>query len=188
MGASYPENVIGLPLVPENRWTTAADGADVSAGGKLSAFEDLFHSHASRMKSLAYNLLGNTADAEDAVQEAFLKACRGMDRFERQSSVSTWIYRILVNTCYDAGRSRQRRSEAPVKAESPRPGADVGLRVALERAIAALDERQRTVFLLSAVEGFRHAEIAAILEIPETTSRSVLFEAKKALRNLLSQR
>ncbi|HEY1434331.1 MAG TPA: sigma-70 family RNA polymerase sigma factor, partial [Thermoanaerobaculia bacterium] len=61
------------------------------------------------MKSIAMNLLGNAADAEDAVQEAFLKVHRGAARFRGGSSLSTWAHRILVNTCYDAMRRGRRR-------------------------------------------------------------------------------
>jgi RNA polymerase sigma factor (sigma-70 family) len=63
------------------------------------------------MKSVAMNLLGNTSDAEDAVQEAFLKLYRSWGAFKGESLRSTWLYRILVNTCYDIGRRRKRTPE-----------------------------------------------------------------------------
>jgi RNA polymerase sigma-70 factor (ECF subfamily) len=154
----------------------------------VAGFEQFFHSHAVRMKSLAYNLLGNIPDAEDAVQDALLKAYRGAKSFGGQSSLATWIYRILVNTCHDLGRTRRRRGESQPEPQAPPPSAgsgDIALRVALERAIRELSERQRTVFLLYEVEGFRHGEIAGIMEIPEATSRSILFEAKKELQRIL---
>ena len=76
-----------------------------------TAFEELYRSQGSRMKSVAMNLLGNTSDAEDAVQEAFLKLHRSWTSFKGESLLSTWLYRILVNTCYDMGRRRKRRPE-----------------------------------------------------------------------------
>jgi RNA polymerase sigma-70 factor, ECF subfamily len=160
--------------------------------GDLSAYERLYLLHGVRMKSLARNLLGNPVDAEDAVQEAFLKVQRSIASFRGQSSFLTWTYRILINTCYDARRSRTRKKEvtsdenSEVRRPEPRaPGAHPTLRMALERALAALTRHQRDVFLLYEVEGFRHAEIAAMLQITETASKNTLFQAKKNLRHML---
>ena len=144
------------------------------------------------MKNLARNLLGNPIDAEDAVQETFLKVQRGIASFRGQSSFVTWTFRILVNTCYDARRSRMRKKEVANddSEESPRPeprapSAHPSLRLALERALATLTRHQRDVLLLYEVEGFRHAEIAAMLEISEPASKNTLFQAKKNLRQVL---
>jgi RNA polymerase sigma-70 factor (ECF subfamily) len=163
--------------------------------GDLRAFERLYQLHGSRMKSMARNLLGTTNDAEDAVQETFLKIQRGIGSFRGQASFATWSYRILMNTCYDARRSRMRKKEIsqdqPEGAEaSPRPeprapGSHPSLRLALERAVAKLTEQQRSVFLMYEVEGLRHSEIAAVLEISETASKNTLFQAKKNLRQML---
>src|ERR1700674_1989593 len=79
--------------------------------GDLHAYERLYAMHGARMKNLARNVLGNPTDAEDAVQETFLKGQRGLASFRGQSSFVTWAYRILINTCYDARRSRIRKKE-----------------------------------------------------------------------------
>jgi RNA polymerase sigma-70 factor (ECF subfamily) len=140
------------------------------------------------MKSVAMNLLGNSSDAEDAVQEAFLKLHRAWGSFKGESLLSTWAYRILVNTCYDMGRQRRRRPEpAPEPQDETRPdpaapAADHALRLTIERALERLPELQRSVFLLFEVEGFKHREIAEILEIPEGTSKHALFTAKRELQ------
>jgi RNA polymerase sigma-70 factor (ECF subfamily) len=145
------------------------------------------------MRNLARNLLGSQSDAEDAVQETFLKVQRHIASFRGQSSFVTWTFRILVNTCHDARRSRMRRKElgqgesqesSPLP-EMRAPGAHPALRMALERAIAKLTRHQRDVFLLYEVEGFRHSEIAGMLEITETASKNTLFQAKKSLRGML---
>ena len=160
--------------------------------GELSAFEELYRSHGTRMKSLACNILGSAADAEDAVQEAFLRVYRGMAAFKGTARLSTWMYRILVNACHDIGRQRRRRRDEtglvpeeqmpPAAAHAP---ADAPLRVALEKALAALRPRHRDVFLLFEVEGFRHREIAEILDIAEGTSKALLFEARRELQSAL---
>ncbi len=146
------------------------------------------------MKSIAGNLLASASDAEDAVQESFLKVYRGAAAFRGSARFSTWIYRILINTCYDAMRRRERRPEGEAAASSsdsdarldlPAAGPDHLLRLELEDALEQLPERPRTVFLLSAVEGLSHGEIAEVLGVPEATSRTLLFEARRQLQRLL---
>jgi RNA polymerase sigma-70 factor (ECF subfamily) len=174
----------------------AMDDAALAAAcqaGDLQAFERLYRLHASRMKSVARNLLGSTSEAEDAVQDTFLKIQRGIASFRSQSSFATWSFRILMNTCYDARRSRMRKKEvaheepdeAPTRPEPRAASAHPTLRIALERAVSQLTRHQRDVFLLYEVEGFRHSEIASILEISEAASKNTLFQAKKTLRQML---
>jgi RNA polymerase sigma-70 factor (ECF subfamily) len=164
--------------------------------GDLQAYERLYSLQGARMKNLARNILGSSSDAEDAVQETFLKVQRSITSFRGQSSFVTWTFRILVNTCYDARRSRLRKKEVAVDDEAqhadavprPEPRAAVAhpsLRLALERALAKLTRHQRDVFLLYEVEGFRHAEISEMLEITQTASKNTLFQAKKNLRQML---
>jgi len=173
---------------------TSEDAALAAAcrSGDLRAYERLYAMHGVRMKNLARNVLGNPIDAEDAVQETFLKVQRSIASFRGQSSFVTWTYRILINTCYDARRSRLRKKEVANddSEETPRmepraPGAHPTLRMALERALEKLTRHQRDVFLLYEVEGFRHAEIAGMLEMTETASKNTLFQAKKNLRLML---
>jgi RNA polymerase sigma-70 factor (ECF subfamily) len=167
--------------------------AEDCKSGCLAAYERLYNAHGARMKSIALNLLGNTADAEDAVQETFLKIYRSVDRFKGESAFTTWIYRILVNASYDLMRKRQRRNPEVQEAElepgtlelSAASPADHLLRLTLENSLKKLSDRTRTVFLLFEVEGFKHREIAEILNIPEGTSKNLLFEAKKELQRLL---
>src|ERR1700675_416070 len=171
------------------------EDAALAAGcraGNLHAYERLFSLHGARMKNLARNLLGNPVDAEDAVQDTFLKVQRSIASFRGQSSFVTWTYRILINTCYDARRSRVRKkevanddSEDAPRAEPRAPGAHPSLRMALERALDGLTKHRRDVFLLYEVDGFHHAEIAGMLEITETASKNTLFQAKKSLRQEL---
>jgi RNA polymerase sigma-70 factor (ECF subfamily) len=161
--------------------------------GDLRGYERLYRLHGARMKNLARNILGAQSDAEDAVQETFLKVQRSIASFRGQSAFVTWTFRILVNTCYDLRRSRVRRKEhsqeetedRPNGPEPQAPAAHPSLRMALERALGNLTRHQRDVFLLYEVDGFRHAEIAAMLEITETASKNTLFQAKKNLRAVL---
>jgi len=194
----------GTPVEPSEHFAGGPSPAVVNAlsedaalaaacrSGDLRAYERLYAMHGARMKNLARNVLGNPIDAEDAVQETFLKVQRSIASFRGQSSFATWTYRILINTCYDARRSRLRKKEVANddSEETPRhepraPGAHPALRMALERALAKLTQHQRDVFLLYEVEGFRHAEIARMLEMTEAASKNTLFQAKKNLRQML---
>ena len=161
--------------------------------GDLRAFEELYERHATRMKSIARNLLHDVADAEDAVQETFLKIYRGAKSFRGGAAFSTWAYRVLVNTCYDGLRRRGSRPAGPSldagEGAPPHPtaaAADPPLRLALETAVGRLNPKHRAVFLLFEVEGFSHGEIARILGIPEGTSKTFLFGAKKKLQRWLA--
>jgi RNA polymerase sigma-70 factor (ECF subfamily) len=189
-----PASLAGLD--PAAEAARAEDSALAAAcqAGDLRAYERLFALHGRRMTNLARNLLGNPLDAEDAVQDTFLKIQRSIGGFRGQSSFVTWTFRILVNTCHDARRKRNRKKEVahedlavgdtpPVEPRAA--GSHPSLKMALERALAELTQHQRDVFLLYEVEGFRHAEIADTLEITEAASKNTLFQAKKNLRAML---
>src|ERR1041384_7907159 len=166
-----------------------ASGADLLAACRrqdLRAFEQLYLMHGARLKSIAYHIVGNRQDAEDAVQETFLKLHRAIAGFHGDSSIGTWLCRIVINVCHDLVRKRSREARSD---ETDRVGNSglLPLRVALNDALGRIHPRYRMVFLLFEVEGLRHAEIAGILEIPEGTSKAWLFEAKKELKRILTE-
>jgi RNA polymerase sigma-70 factor (ECF subfamily) len=164
--------------------------------GDVAAFERLYELHGARMKSIAANLLGSVTDAEDAVQDCFLKIYRGVASFRGDARFSTWIYRVLVNSCYDMLRRRLRRP-VEVRPEEERsgdgverstPASDHPLRLSLEACVKDLDPRRRAAFLLFAVEGFTHREVGDILGVPEGTSKTLFFEAKRKLQRRLAKK
>lgn len=176
-------------LINQMHSTEFASEADLLAACRrqdIRAFEQLYQAHGSRLKSVAYHILGNRQDAEDAVQETFLKLYRAIHGFQGQSSIGTWLCRIVINVCYDLARKRKREADAPSD-QLPAPLSQAPLRVALEDALRRVNPRHRMVFLLFEVEGLRHAEIASILEVPEGTSKAWLFEAKKELKRMLTE-
>jgi RNA polymerase sigma-70 factor (ECF subfamily) len=152
----------------------------------LRAFEQLYETHGPRLKSIAYRMTGSRQDAEDAVQETFLKLYRAIEGFQAQSSVGTWLCRIVINVCYDFARKRQREAGPPDE-QAPGPRNVLPLKAALDDALARINPRHRMVFMLFEVEGLRHSEIASILEVPEGTSKAWLFEAKKELKRMLAE-
>jgi RNA polymerase sigma-70 factor (ECF subfamily) len=181
-----------IPTATPTRPTrTATDDdlrlASACAAGDTSVFEEIYRLHGDRMKSIAYNHLGNTSDAEDAVQETFLKVHRAAATYNGESAFGTWLYRVLINTCYDALRRRQRRiQEAPIDdiitTERSGNSVDDAKRMTLRKLIDELPEQRRTVFLLFEVEGLSHREIAAMLDITEGNSKWILFATKKQLQ------
>jgi RNA polymerase sigma-70 factor (ECF subfamily) len=150
---------------------------------EVAAFETLYKRYGKRMKSVAYHVLGNRADAEDAVHEAFVNAYRGIGQFRGDSSIVTWLCHIAVNVCYNQARRKQREVQLVMEPERAAPGP--GMRVALESALKLIHPKRRMVFLLYESEGFTHAEIAAVLDIREGTSKAWLSEAKQELRKIL---
>jgi len=153
---------------------------------EIRAFEQVYLAHGGRLKSLAFQILGNRQDAEDAVQETFLKLYRGIDGFQGHSGLGTWLCRIAINVAYDVGRRRQREPDT-VLPEQAGPKNQLPLKVALDDALGRIHPKHRMVFLLFEVEGLKHSEIAAVLEVPEGTSKAWLFEAKKELKRMLME-
>lgn len=170
------------PLADDRRLAAAC------AAGDSGAFETIYRNYGERMKSIAFNHLGNIADAEDAVQEAFLKAHRAAGTYTGEAAFSTWLYRILVNTCYDHLRKRKRRPEdlliddEGVTFDWEAESVDDAKRLTLRKLLNELPEQKRSVFMLFEVEGLSHAEIASILGISEGNSKWILFSTKKQLK------
>jgi RNA polymerase sigma-70 factor (ECF subfamily) len=166
-------------------------------GGEMTAFEELYRRHAPRLYNLACRMLDNATDAEDALQDSFLQVFRKIDSFKGDSALSTWLYRLTMNHCLDRLRSRAGRTDrltepldddARVMSSSgPRVEAAVA-NIDLERAIAALPDGYRSVFLLHDVEGFDHREVGAILGIAEGTSKSQVHKARLRIREFLTRR
>ncbi len=161
------------------------------ASGDTTVFEQIYRTHGERMKSIAYNRLGNVSDAEDAVQETFLKIHRAASTFTGEASFTTWMIRILINTCFDALRKRQRHpedQESEGSFERTAANVDDTKRIALRKLLDSLPEQRRTVFSLFEIEGLSHAEIANILGISEANSKWILFSTKKQLQELWKKR
>jgi len=161
-------------------------------GDKARRFRDAALPHLDDVFTLARYLLRNAADAEDAVQETFLKVHRAATTYNGDAAFSTWLYRVLVNTCYDVMRKRQRRvQEAPMNdlITSQRAGSSIDetKRMTLRKMVADLPELRRSVFVLFEIEGLSHAEIGEILGISEGNSKWILFATKKQLQEQWKQ-
>lgn len=172
------------------------------ARGDRAVLEELFRRYREAAYRVAYRLLGNEADALDAVQEAFIKALTHLPGFERRSSFKTWLLRIVSNAALDLGRQRSRREALGAEA-ARRPEHEAGsahgfdpierveqedLRQALDAALRELPEAQRRTFVLHVDAGLSYREVAEVMKISIGTVMSRLFYARQKLKGLLASR
>ncbi len=176
--------------------------------GDARAFDTLVNLHAPRVFNLAYRILGSRTDAEDAAQEAFLRAFSALGRFRQGAAFSTWLHRITLNICLDELKRRRARPQ-PITSLPP-PGADddpnleelasVGsaqedpqeilqrraAQAEVEQALASLPPDQKALVVMCDVEGFSYEEAAAALNTGLGTVKSRLHRARRRLRQLLA--
>lgn len=167
-------------------------------GGDSEAFGALFQEHRSQVYSVCLRMTGNTAEAEDLTQDAFLLVFRKIAAFRGESAFATWLHRIAVNTVLMHFRKRPRNQvslDEPYESDGPKRH-DYGIRdtyqvgcidrIALARAVEQLSPGYRTVFLLHEVEGYEHQEIAEMLSCTAGNSKSQLHKARQRFRELLT--
>jgi RNA polymerase sigma-70 factor (ECF subfamily) len=181
-----------------------ARGSDLGSASVLRArFEEEALPLMPGMYSAAYGLTRNAADAEDLVQETFLRAYRGFFQFREGTNLKAWLHRIMRNTFNTNYRKRKREPEtisvtdvedwylySKMQESGLEPSAESSVLEALpdeevQGALLSLPERFRTVVLLADVEGFTYAEIAEITEAPVGTVMSRLHRGRKALEKRL---
>ncbi len=164
--------------------------------GDRSAFEELVRRHADRLYGVVIRFCGDATDAEDIVQESFMRAWQSIGRFEARSQFFTWLYRIGLN---EAKRKAGRRSrEAPVASadddvdnvadERRTPAGEAerrDVRAALERAVRALPEKYRAPLILRDIEGLTTEEAAAVVGLHEAAFKSRLHRARLVVRKSL---
>lgn len=188
---------VALPWVPSRgramteRPSDEKDLVLAAQRGEREAFSELVRRHQRRAYVVARSIVVNHEDAEDAVQEAFLHAFKAIDRFLPDQAFGAWLHRIVANAALDVTRRRKVRDadELPETVASPfRDPAEGGeLRRRLKEALETLPPRQRSVIVLHDVEGYKHAEIGKLLDIPEGTARSDLHYARSHLRRVLGE-
>ncbi|HET8946850.1 MAG TPA: sigma-70 family RNA polymerase sigma factor [Candidatus Polarisedimenticolia bacterium] len=160
--------------------------------GDERALTRLILRHSGRMLAVASRLLGSRADAEDAVQRAFIR-CHAHARFYRSEwTVTTWLYRILTNACVDEIRRRRARPEEPLPERAPALGARTGpqieARLDLERGLAKVPTEARALLVLRYVEGLSYGELARVRGISVNTVKSQLKRGRKILKAALAER
>ncbi len=177
----------------ENQWIEAARAGD------SRAFRRLVDAHARAIHPVCFRILGETALAEDAVQETFISAWRGLDRFDGRASFRTWLHRIAVNAALMQLRSRreaasiddtpeEQLADAPGAVYAPDPqavahGQDIGRK--LGDAMGALSAFERAAFVLRHLEQYPLEEIASSLGTNINAIKQAVFRAVQKLRRAL---
>lgn len=161
------------------------------ATGSEAAFRALYRRHTPALFAVVVRLLGgNTAEAEDVIQEAWVRAAQKLDGFEWRSTLRTWLTGIALNCARNRYRTNAREAERHTEV-TELPVANPMERnievIELERAVAQLPEGYREVLLLHDVHGYTHEEVGEILGIESGTSKSQLSRARSTLRRRLSE-
>lgn len=168
--------------------------------GDLTAFEILISDHQMKVYNLAYRLIGNSEDAKDISQEAFIKVFRNIQSFREESSFSTWLYRVVINSSQDFLRKKRNTfSLEEIKGERDKGFKDessLNPAEEMERAdkrqtillsLYKLSEEHRIIIVLRDIQGFSYEEIAEILHINLGTVKSRINRARYHLKNLLEK-
>lgn len=179
-----------------------ADAIRLAQGGDAAAFERLYQLHSRRVYSLCLRMVGNTAEAEDLTQEAFLQLFRKVATFRGESAFSTWLHRLAVNVVLmklrkKSGIETSLEQITEPDEDSGGPRRDFGTldlrltgsidRVNLQRAVDQLPPGYKSVFVLHDVQGYEHNEIAHIMGCSIGNSKSQLHKARMRLRELLQE-
>jgi len=181
-------------------WNTTTMGHDddenlvrLALDGQISAFESLYQRHCSRIYALVWRLCGGDHGlAEDLLQESFVRAWQKLDSFRGDSQFGTWLHRLSANVALSDRRRRLRLARHEVDLDESVEKSATGSRDVyaadrsdLERAIARLPDRARTVLVLYDIEGYGHAEIAELTGMAEGSSKAQLHRARKLVREAL---
>jgi RNA polymerase sigma-70 factor (ECF subfamily) len=181
------------------------DGTDEAVivrvrGGDRDAFRVLVDRHSRSIFRLAYRMVGNQSDADDVVQDTFLRAFRQLDRFESRANFGTWLYRIAVNCSLDLLRQRPRRSAEPEREDDEHERAgepDIGpsperlafsaeVKEKVGQALGALSPAERAAFLLRHFEGHSIEEIGRVLGLRTSATKHTVFRAVRKMRDALA--
>jgi RNA polymerase sigma-70 factor, ECF subfamily len=168
--------------------------------GDGEAFRVLVERHSRSLFRLAFRMTGNQQDAEDVVQESFLRAYRQLARFDERASFGTWLYRIATNCALDVIRARKRRSEQPAETNgaidraqflpcgnpSPeRAALSLEIRERVAEAMNELSPTERAAFVLRHFEGMRIEDVSRVLECQPGAAKHSVFRAVQKLRRAL---
>ncbi len=197
-----PVGSVARPRRIETGEMPEAEAIRLAQQGDAAAFERLYRLHNRRVYALCLRMLGNTAEAEDLTQEAFLQLFRKIATFRGESAFSTWMHRLAVNVVLmklrkKSGTETSLDQLTEPDEESGGPRRDFGTldlrlsgsidRVNLERAVDQLPPGYKSVFVLHDVQGYEHNEIAEIMGCSIGNSKSQLHKARMRLRELLHE-
>lgn len=158
-----------------------------AANGDRNAYREIYDTHINRVYGLCFRLTGERGMAEDAAQEVFIQVWRTLSNFDERSQFSTWLHSVAANVTISYMRRQKNWLQRMFDIESvtlAEPGTSgCSSEVDLEKYILRLPERARVVFVLHAVEGYRHEDIATMLKIASGTSKAQYHRARQLLED-----
>jgi len=169
-------------------------GHDPAAPGRLPDWETLYRDLGERVFRLVHRMTGDADLAADLTHDTFVRVYERASQYDGRGAARSWVFQIAVNLVRERGRSASRRAallerESPTFAGSSRSdAARVELRIALDEALSKLPARQRVALLLYDVDGYSHADIAAMLGMAEGSSKARVSRARAAMRAMLDGR
>lgn len=199
MGGAAKVVAQGLCLVEKHRpiapMTADRDADQIkrAAGGDPAAIRAIVVRNTAPLHALAFRMLRSQEDAEEVVQETFLRAWKALPNWKPKAQLSTWLHRVALNLCYDRLRKRREHvmAEPPdIVDDGPGPQGQLERRQDIERvhgAIAQLPERQQAALSLCALEGYTNKMAAEILDVSVDALESLLSRARRQLRTILSE-
>ncbi len=174
--------------------------------GDVDAFEMLIKGHEKKAFNIAYRFLKNPEDAEDITQEAFIRAFNNIKKFKGQSSFSTWLYRIITNTCIDFVRTRQNKLTESIDKSVQYNGDEMELQIPtdknnpetileqneitglMQKMLNKLPDDQKLALILRDIQGFSYDEISQITDVSLGTVKSRINRARLALKELILEK
>jgi RNA polymerase sigma-70 factor (ECF subfamily) len=203
--ASLPLADSAVSSAPTLAAPTDEELVKLARDGNAEAYDALFERYKERVYRAVYHLTANREDANDLVQEAFIKAYRSLRGFKGNSSFYTWIYRIAINSALNFTKQRESHPKLSLdvmdeeaqdsevfrrfkrQRTAPEELSLGELQERLNKAMQKLSESHRAVVVLHDIEGLSHEEIAKIMKCSEGTVRSRLYYAHQQLQGLLSE-
>lgn len=165
--------------------------------GDMGAFDQLFNRHQELVYNVARKMMGNEDDAQDLLQEVFLRVYEKIDKFKpKPASFSTWLYRLTVNLCIDELRKQKKDATivpleealSEMQADTPEDNALSGdLERQVYKALDSLREKERVIIILRYMEGLSHEELAQVFKCSVGRVKSRLHEARHKLRTILER-
>ena len=182
-------DAFALPCAAVLTTADMTDDVALAAAGDVSAFERVYHAHLPRVHSLVRRMSGGR-DTDELTQDVFVRVWQKLGSFRGDSAFSTWLHRLAVNVVIERFRSdtirRQRvRGGDDVLESLPALSRSRDLSMDFETALDTLPDGAREIFVLHDVEGYKHHEIASLLEISAGTSKAQLHRARMMLRRHL---
>ncbi|MCU1237471.1 MAG: polymerase, sigma-24 subunit, subfamily [Candidatus Solibacter sp.] len=169
---------------------------DAARAGDLAAFERLMRQYERLVLVTALRMTGSLPDAQDVSQEVFLKLFRNLGKVPGEGAVKAWLYRVTVNACHDARRTRRRRPECPVEAAGQLAAAgddpqqeltEAERRRVVAMSLRVLADKERAAIVLRDLEGLSTPEVARVLGSSEATVRSQISKGRVKMRDFVER-